>query len=203
MLYFSTKALDNKENEVEEAKQRAVSSKTIGLERQVEIWKEKLNSKENELHSLEEKYICILQNEQNHQQDLTRLTTRTIELENRLNRPKNEGSCQTEHGHLYETSENLIDKMNQVLEHIVQQENTEHLTLSQLESTLKSSIALHNSHTTPTAPTLKKSREQEVENNKSQQIQQHVHRAVQTEVKKSPSSSNTKTLEDTFDFTVK
>lgn len=162
--------MDNKEIEIEEAKQSAISSKIIGLERQVEIWKEKLHTKEEELRSLEEKYLCILQNEQTHQQDLTRLTTRTIELENRLNRPKTDGAYQTEHGHLYETSENLIDKMNQVLEHITQQENTEHLTLSQLESTLKSSIALQN-------------KSHKDLSNKSQQLQQqHVDQAIQTEV---------------------
>ena len=151
------------------------------MERQIEIWKEKLDSKQNDLEKMEEKYLHILQNEHDHQQEVIRLTTRILELENFLNLPKKDCGIQTDTQDSSE-SKQLIDKMNQVLEYVAQQEHNERLTLSQLESTLMGSLSKRQQSPANKAVTATQTSPRKIQFDSKTQI---IDQSTQTEVSSS------------------
>ena len=87
-------ALVAKQNELEETScarsaesiktsaeaERAVSSKIVGLESQLEIWRGEVMAKDIELNQLQEKYTESLHNENVNQQEINKLTDTITQL---------------------------------------------------------------------------------------------------------------------------
>ena len=72
--------------------ERAVATRTISLESQIEIWKGKVTQANIELNQLQEKYMLALQE---HEEDMKRTALNVQTLENRLNKTRTDEMTQT------------------------------------------------------------------------------------------------------------